>query len=94
MKLTRLLFLALACAVLVPFAQAEAGWRVGFGFYAPVYVRPYPYRVVVTPPPVYVQPTYVEPAAPVYVQPAVPVYVQPGPVLVQPAPVYRYRYYW
>jgi PXPV repeat (3 copies) len=78
MTFRRVLTLAALVLIAVPWASAQAGWRIGIGIGLPVY-RPAP-RVYVVPGPYYVQP------APVYVQPA-PVYVQPAPAYVQPVPV-------
>jgi hypothetical protein len=78
MTLKRILAVAVFVLLALPWASAEAGWRVGIRIGVPVFYRPYPYAVYVAPGPVYVAP------APVYVPP--PVYVQPAPVYVQPAP--------
>jgi uncharacterized protein (TIGR03000 family) len=58
---------ALVTAALVWCTSAQAGWGIGIGW--PGYYRPYPYRVYVAPPPLYVTPAYVA-RAPVYVQAA------------------------
>jgi hypothetical protein len=84
MSIKRVLFLAIVALMAVPWASADAYWRVGVYVGGPAYYHPYPYRVIVAPAPVVVAP------APVYyVQPApTPVYVQQAPVYVQqPAPV-------
>jgi hypothetical protein len=85
----RILALAILALVGVPWATTEASVRVFVGVGVPAYYRPYPYRVIVAPPPIIVAPApvvYVQPVpAPVYVQPA-PVYVRPAPTVVQPPP--------
>ena len=87
MTCKRVLTLAILSLVGVPWTTTEASVRLFVGVGVPAYYRPYPYRVIVAPPPIVVTPApvvYVQPApAPVYVQPA-PVYVRPAPTVAQP----------
>jgi hypothetical protein len=73
MTVKRVVWIASLALLAGSWASAQAGWRIAIGVRAPVYYRPYPYRVYVAPAPVYL---------------AAPVYVQPAPVYLQPAPVY------